>query len=277
MRPARAAYQALRQQLAASGLTAANEANVLFACAAGRTYNTVPDAELTDEQAAALDALLARRLGGEPLQYIAGSWPFLDFELAVGPGVLIPRPETEQVALKAIDLLKDMAHPSVLDLCSGSGCIAIAVARARPDAAVAAVELEPAAFRYLTRNTAALAPEIAAVEADVRAYCAACAPASLDLITANPPYVTPDEYRENEAELRFEPKSAFLGGADGLDFYRAIIRDYAFALKKDGLLLFETGFNQTEMVAELFAESGYRDVRTVTDDFGLPRMVFAQK
>lgn len=276
MPTARFLYNDAKKTLAAAGYTAAVEARVLFELAAGRRYaDTDPGAELGADTAQRLEALVRRRVAGEPLQYLAGRWPFLDVEIEVGPGVLIPRPETEDTARKAMELAA--ADATVLDLCSGSGCIAIALKRARPGADVTAVELSTEALGYLKSNVARLAPGVRAMQADVLGLERELADESVDLIVANPPYVTPDEYEENLAELRHEPQQAFLGGADGLDFYRYIIAHYKEKLVPDGAMLFETGFNQTEAVAALFAQRGYRDIHTETDDFGLPRMVWAKR
>lgn len=278
MTDAAGVYRSLRRRLAARGLDAPNEANVLFETAVGRReYAFAPGERLTLPQLRALAALLRRRLAGEPLQYIAGAWPFLDFEVKVGPGALIPRDETEELASRAIAFLKTRTAPAALDLCSGTGCVALALARAVPAAAVTAVELSAAALPYLRENIAALCPRVRAVQADVFAYQDALAPRSLDLITCNPPYVTPQEYAANRAELAQEPRMAFLGGADGLDFYRHIIPAYKDSLKPGGLLLFETGASQTEVVAALLRAAGYAEVRVFADVFGAPRNVAGTK
>lgn len=275
---AKTLYGEAKAALAQAGHTAAVEANVLFETAVGRPYVGIgPDADVDEADAQKLRQLTARRVAGEPLQYIAGSWPFLDFDLVVGPGVLIPRPETERAAQTALAYLAGQDAPVLVDLCSGSGCIAIALQRALPDSDVTAVELYDDAFYYLTRNARRLAPAVHTVQDDVLGYEAKLPNDGIDLIVANPPYVTPDEYEENHAELAHEPCQAFLGGPDGLDFYRYIIEYYHPKLRPGGRMLFETGFNQTDAVAALFYQAGYEDVRMMTDDAGLPRMVSARR
>lgn len=274
---ARQLYSALRQQLEAAGFSAAVERHVLFETAVGRRYTEI-DAEqaVPDVVVKRAFALARRRIGNYPLQYIAGSWPFLDFTLHIGEGVLIPRPETEQAALAAIRLLDGVEKPHVLDLCSGSGCLAIAIARAVMDSAVAAVECADAAFAHLRQNVSILAPEIQTIQADVL-ICEDRFPESFyAMIVSNPPYVRTDEYKANLEELRYEPKEAFIGGEDGLNFYRVIIEKYRPKLKPGGVMLFETGFDQTEDVSRIFMWHGYHDITVLNDAAELPRMVYAR-
>lgn len=278
MPTAKELYTEIKGLLRSAGHTAAVETNVLFETAIGSRYADLdPDKIIGERLEQVLRELVRRRIAGEPLQYLAGSWPFLDVDLSVGPGVLIPRPETESIALAAIELLKKVENPVVVDLCSGSGCIAIAVQRALSNARVTAVEYEKNALRYLCQNVNELAPSVLVVEADVFDYDRQLTDSAVDLIVSNPPYVTPRDYNENYAELRYEPQEAFLGGTDGLNFYRYIIKNYKEKLKPNGIMLFETGFDQTDVVEALFKQSRYREITTQTDDFGLPRMVCARR
>lgn len=271
-------YTEIKVKLKAAGITAAVESKVIFETATGKKCTDFSyDAEISDETADMVFKLVNRRADGEPLQYIAGRWPFLDFELDVGEGVLIPRPETENTALAAIGYLHGAASPAILDLCSGTGCIAIAIKRAVPGSDVTAVEFYGAAYAFLRRNATRLTPDTKTVQADVFGYDSVLLDSALDMIVSNPPYVTPDEYGENIAELGREPQTAFLGGTDGLDFYRYIIANYKDKLKPGGTMIFETGFNQTEAVEKLFFDAGYQDIATIYDDFGLPRMVAAKR
>lgn len=274
MPDAKNAFRALRRKLVRAGFDPINEANVIFETATGlRPYAVMPGDHLTVRQLREIVCLFRLRASGEPLQYIAGRWPFLDFVLTVGHGVLVPRDETEELAQLAIEYVREKNAPRVLDLCSGSGCVAIAVKRAAPQAEVTAVELSEEALVYLRKNAAALCGPIAIECGDVFAYQDALPDAAFDLITANPPYVTPRDYESNLDELKNEPRMAFLGGADGLDFYRHIVPAYFPKLKPGGKLVFETGFDQTEAVAALMREAGYRDVRVHIDLFGAPRNV----
>ena len=267
------AYNKAKRALAQAGITDSLEARVLFETASGLARAGLTREDTISENAAsALNELVSRRIAGEPLQYLAGSWPFLDFELSVGEGVLIPRPETELLAQRAIDFLRARENPAALDLCSGSGCVAIAIKRALPKCAVSALERSSGALIYLKKNTSALASGIEAIEGDVFDYNSALASASFDCITCNPPYLTEAEY-DTSAELAHEPREAFVAGRDGLDFYRYIIPNYKAALKAGGALIFETGFTQTVAVADMMKSAGYTEVQALRDQFGNPRVV----
>ena len=264
----------VRAALERAGLYNQNEINVLFECGLGKRPGVLQPDEVIDQAAAdQLRQVLARRLGGEPLQYIAGRWPFLDFELEVGPGVLIPRPETEQLAQQGVLRLRGKDAPRVLDLCSGSGCVAIAIKRALPEAEVSALELSQQALEYLRHNAKALCGGLEVIQADVLQAQSLFAQDYFDLITANPPYVTRSDYQENLRELEREPEMAFVGGEDGLMFYRHIIPAYLPLLRRGGCMALETGFDQTETVAEMMKAAGYTCVEVVCDLFGLPRNV----
>lgn len=267
------AYNKAKRALAQAGITDSLEARVLFETASGLARAGLTREDTISENAAsALNELVSRRIAGEPLQYLAGSWPFLDFELSVGEGVLIPRPETELLAQTAIDFLSTRENPTALDLCSGSGCVAIAIKRALPKCTVSALERSSEALSFLKKNTIALAGGITVIEADVFDYSRAPRRASLDCITCNPPYLTPSEY-DTSAELAHEPREAFVAGRDGLDFYRHIIPNYKPLLKEGGALIFETGFTQTEAVAGMMSDAGYCEVKALSDQFGNPRVV----
>jgi release factor glutamine methyltransferase len=273
---ARQLYADLRRRLSARGIYAAAEYNTIFELAAGARYPDFdPGSELGEAAGNRALELAARRLGGEPLQYIAGRWPFLDFEVLVGEGVFIPRPETETLALAAIELLGGRERPRVADLCGGTGCLAIAVMRARPESSVTSVEREAAAFGYLEKNLDRLAPGVSAVNADVLGFEGGLEDGGLDLVMSNPPYVAPGEYRANIGELGWEPEAAFLGGDDGLDFYRYIIPRYRNKLKSGGVMIFEAGAGQAEAVSGLFRAAEYRDIAAFNDCFGMPRVISA--
>lgn len=274
MADAKNAFRSLRRRLVRAGFEPVNEANVLFEAATGlRPCALMPGDRLDIAQLREIVRLFWLRRSGEPLQYIAGRWPFLDFVLRVGHGVLVPRDETEELAQRAIEFAQGRGEPRVLDLCSGSGCVAIAIKRAVPAAAVTAAELSDEALAYLRQNAAALCGPVEIVRADVFRYQEELPDGGLDLITANPPYVTPRDYERNLDELKNEPRMAFLGGEDGLDFYRHIIPAYLSKLKPGGRLIFETGFDQTEAVGALMRAAGYVGVRTHIDLFGAPRNV----
>ena len=220
-----------------------------------------------------LAALLAKRAAHYPLQYLCNDWDFLDFTLQIGEGVLIPRADTEIVAETGIAAAKAVACPTVVDLCSGSGAIAIALARSVPSAKVTAVELSPEALLYLRQNVAALAPHITVVQADVFEYQTALAAQSIDVLVSNPPYITHEEMGALAPELSHEPRMALEAGDNGLLFYKHIAKAYRSALKKGGVLVFEIGATQSESVHAILRSEGYQSIETIQDYGGNNRCV----
>ena len=211
--------------------------------------------------------------GGEPVQYILGDWDFMGRDFTVGPGVLIPRPETEQLAEAAIDYLRKRPECRVLELCGGSGCIAITVAKTLPAANVTVLELSPEAMEYLRANMARhKADNVTAVQGD-----ALCPPPTIqgpyDAILSNPPYIASGELPTLQKEVRQEPAMALDGGADGLDFYRGFNDIYPRMLTPGGLLLYEIGEEQGEAVAALLRNAGLERVAILRDMYGQPRNV----
>ena len=197
----RAAVREVEARLCAAGCPDADfDAAELFRLAVGGDAR-LADAPLSAEQAERLEALTARRAAREPLQYLCGSWPFLDFELAVGPGVLCPRADTEVVAEAAAGMLAGVEAPRVLDLCAGTGCLGLGVKRFCPAAQVTGLEKSPAAYRYLEQN-AHLSPAltITPVQGDLFTYWQTLPEGQLDLIVSNPPY--PDRRRDGRAAAR---------------------------------------------------------------------------
>lgn len=267
----------LTEQLAQAGVEdAAYDAGELFRIATGRSpYSFAPDETLTEADAARLAALAERRAARYPLQYLAGSWGFYNIELAVGEGVLIPRADTETVVEQALSLLAGRKKPAVVDLCAGSGAIGCAIARNRPDAAVTCVELSPEAFGWLAKNCAVYGP--APVQADVFGWEGTLPDAALSLLTANPPYVTDQEYGTLAPELAFEPKMALVAKEEGLAFYRAIAARYFAKLSPGGAVCFEIGFAQRAAVEQILRENGYTEIGCVRDLAGADRCVYGKR
>lgn len=233
---------------------------------------------LTEEQAARLARLAALRFERRPLQYIEGKWGFLDFEVQVGEGVLIPRQDSEAICLKAIDLLKGQAAPAVLDLCAGSGCLGLAVKSRCPAARVTAVEKSAEALPWLQKNAAealpgfdAAHPALNVQQGDVFQWNKGQAEGQFDLILANPPYLTAEEMRTLQPEVEFEPAMALDGGEDGLDFYRHIAEAYRPLTKPGGWLVMEFGWQQWEPVKALLEAAGWQDVQRILDAEGRDR------
>lgn len=222
-----------------------------------------------------LEPLLLRRESREPLQHLIGRAPFMTFELEVGRGVFVPRPETQSLAEHAIAHALTVgvgeAGVSIVDLCSGSGALAIALARAVPWASVSALEVSAEAMPYLMRNVAALAPHVTVVDASVAEFARVVVPCSADIIVANPPYV-PDHEIPNESEVAdFDPPMALFGGLDGLDVVREIVALALIALRPGGVVMMEHSNLQGPEVAALLVAQGFRLVATEKDLLGRDR------
>lgn len=226
------------------------------------------DACPEDWQARSVDAL-HRLESGEPLQYLLGEWEFYGLPLAVGPGVLIPRADTETIVETCLLVLAPMPGPAIWDLCSGSGAIALALASRRPDARILAAELSEEALPYLRQNIAALAPDqVTAVQTDVLTQL----PDGLcDLIVSNPPYITGADMQTLSPQVRREPELALYGGEDGLRFYRQLTHSCYDHLRPGGWLIFEIGYDQGESVPALLRQRGFDQVFCRNDLAGVPR------
>ena len=271
----RAAVREVEQRLTAAGCPDADfDARELFRLATGRDVR-LSDRPLTAEQAAALEVLCSRRAAREPLQYLCGSWSFLDFELAVGPGVLCPRADTEVVAQAAAETLAGIAAPRVLDLCAGTGCLGLGVKRFCPAAQVTCVEKSPQALQYLQANVHGTG--VQAKAADVLQYWRELMPQSVQLIISNPPYLTGAEMQALMPETAHEPAMALDGGTDGLDFYRAIAAHYRDIVCPGGWLVFEIGCAQRADVMEICRQNGWQQVQARKDYGGNDRVVYAQR
>ena len=275
----REALREVEARLTAAGCPDADfDAGELFRLVTGQDAR-LADRPLTAEQAAKLEALTARRATREPLQYLCGSWPFLDFELAVGPGVLCPRADTEVVAEAAAQMLAGVQAPKVLDLCAGTGCLGLGVKRFCPEADVTCVEKSPEAFRYLKKNAVSALKQgtARAVEGDLFTYWQSLPEGELDLIVSNPPYLTAAEMQQLQPEVAREPAMALEAGEDGLVFYRALAEHYQNALRPGGALALEIGWQQREAVTALLAANGWVDIACRKDYGGNDRCILARR
>ena len=275
----REALREVEARLTAAGCPDADfDAGELFRLVTGQDAR-LADMPLTAEQAAKLEALTARRATREPLQYLCGSWPFLDFELAVGPGVLCPRADTEVVAEAAAQMLAGVQAPKVLDLCAGTGCLGLGVKRFCPEADVTCVEKSPEAFRYLKKNAVSALKQgtARAVEGDLFHYWQGLPEGKLDLIVSNPPYLTAAEMQQLQPEVAREPAMALEAGEDGLVFYRALAEHYQNALRPGGALALEIGWQQREAVTALLAANGWVDIACRKDYGGNDRCILARR
>lgn len=272
------AFAVAREQLDAAGLEdAAFEARELVAslCSIPRSQLNLA---LSDSfvRVGELERLVGRRLSGEPLQYIIGEWEFMSLPFHVGPGVLIPRPETELLAEFAIRQCGDRPF-RVADLCAGSGCIGISVAKSCPNAHVWMVEKSEQAFSYLLENIRFnRVQNVTPLRGDI--FDPEILPANVrfDLILSNPPYICSDELPGLQREVQWEPEAALDGGADGLDFYRLIASVYPERAVSGGWIGLEFGDGQEQAVRALFAPY-FSHTEIVPDLAGIPRMLFARK
>lgn len=203
-----------------------------------------------------VSAILQERLSGRPLQYILGKWDFFSNEFFVGEGVLIPRPETEQLCEYAIEKLKKMNQPIVYDLCSGSGCIGLTVKMNVPDSRVFMVEKSPDAIDFLEKNRRkfGLERETVTIKGDIlKGYEAFSALPVPDVILSNPPYIRTRDLGMLQPEVKFEPSMALDAGEDGLIFYRAIGEKWLSKMKS-GFAVVECGEDQALKIASIFSD-----------------------
>ena len=229
---------------------------------------------LTEFQKNYLTAVLRQREIRYPLQYIFGEWEFYGRPFKVGVGVLVPRADTEILVEKCLEFLKGKETPKILDLCTGSGCIGITLAKELPTSNVKMLEKYEEAFKYAKQNITLNAAENATlVKGDI--FESDCAEEGFDLIVSNPPYIPQNEMNEISPETKLEPETALLGGEDGLDFYKAIIKNYKKSLNKDGVIAFEVGINQSGKVADLLKENGFKDINITKDLNNIERVVTA--
>ena len=232
------------------------------------------------EVLAQIPAMQARLLAHEPVQYVLGAAHFAGMTLEVTPATLIPRPETEELVQLIEREQAGRSGRRVLDVGTGSGCLALALARALPKAEVLAVDISAEALAVARRNAAAWAPAVAFQQVDIlQEFPAGLAPGSLDVLVSNPPYVRESERADmRENVLAWEPATAlFVPDNDPLIFYRRLAEIGAQLLAADGVVYLEINEALGPETAALFIAQGFADVRVVADMFGKPRMVRAAR
>lgn len=228
------------------------------------------NSEISGEIQEKLISMAQKRAEHLPLQYILGKWSFMGFEFKVGEGVLIPRDDTEVLVGLCLDYLKNSNGKTALDLCAGSGAISVALDKLA-NADVTAVELSDKAYNFLLENIKGT--NIKPHKGDIFECYRDFEAKSFDLIASNPPYIKTDEIETLQTEVGYEPKTALDGGADGLDFYRAIARRWTPLLKSGGAMAFELGEGQAEYVGGLMADHGYINIKTAKDLGGTDRAI----
>ena len=230
------------------------------------------DTQLSESTLQAFAALRDRRLERTPLQYLTHEQSFLGHTFFVDERVLIPRPETELLAERVIDARRPVETPTALDLCCGSGCIAVSAALALPDAQVHASDLSADALAVTRQNAEALGARITLHQGDL---LAAVTGLRFHLIVSNPPYIPSAACATLQQEVLREPAMALDGGCDGLDFYRRIAREAPRHLLPGGKLFLEVGFDQAEAVCALLTSGGFADAAVHPDLQGIGRIVEA--
>ena len=275
-------YLDVRQQFLRAGLPDPTlESRELVCCASGKTREALSrDGRLYVPESVEQQVrrLAERHLAGEPVAYLIGEWEFYGLPLDISESVLIPRPDTEVLVDRALAYLKTVAEPRVLDLCAGSGCIGLALAKNAPESHVVLGELDEGALRICRQNIRRndLTGRVVSLQLDAREK----PPAHLgefDCIVSNPPYIPTADIEALDPSVRdHEPHLALDGGADGLDFYRVIADKWRDALLPNGLMAFEVGIGQADEVLRIMRANGFGDIQIVKDLHGIPRVVYGR-
>jgi release factor glutamine methyltransferase len=280
------------------------EAEILITGALGITKSQLltSTVKITKEDSDKIDMFASRRLKGEPMSYILGYVEFHGLRIQVGKGVLVPRPETELMVEEAMKLIKKaISHKlstmsdqqsatggqldsakhepwtSILDLCTGSGCIAIALDKFLPQAVVFGIDSSDDALSYAVRNAEAnQARTVTFLRGDL--FSALAEGLLFDCIISNPPYIRRGDMDKLQIEIRdYEPKEALDGGDDGLDFYRRILSDAPGFLKDNGMLILEIGMDQADDIQKLATDAGFKDIQFIKDYSGIKRIFIGKK
>ena len=272
-------YLDVRQRLRSAGVEASTlEARELVCFGTGKSREELQrDSRLyaSPEREAQVRQLVERRLKGEPVAYLIGEWEFYGLPLDISQDVLIPRADTEVLADQAIAYIRTLGECRVLDLCAGSGCIGLAIASQAPEAKVVLGEMDDSALKICRQNIRrnGLSGRVMPVQMDALEKPARSL-GEFQCIVSNPPYIPTGDIPGLEVSVRdYEPHLALDGGADGLDFYRAITRDWRDALSPGGRLYFEVGEGQADAVLRLMRGQGFGDLQVIKDHHKMPRVV----
>ncbi len=272
-------YLDVRRQLRESGVEASTlEARELVCFGTGKSREELArDSRLyaSPEREAQVRRLVERRMAGEPVAYLIGEWEFYGLPLDISQDVLIPRADTEVLAEQAIAYIQTLGDCRVLDLCAGSGCLGLAIASRCPQARVVLGDINDNALKICRQNIRRnnLSARVMPVQADAREKPARSL-GEFQCIVSNPPYIPTGDIAGLEPSVRdYEPHMALDGGADGLDFYRSITRDWREALVPGGRLYFEVGLGQADPVLRLMRSQGFGDLQVIKDHHKIPRVV----
>ncbi|MBQ6755787.1 MAG: peptide chain release factor N(5)-glutamine methyltransferase [Oscillospiraceae bacterium] len=274
-------YLAARHELKRAGVEAFDlEARLIISAVAGKSkeefYRDLKLYALGDTEER-VQELIERRKNDEPLAYVLGEWEFMGLPMKVDPGVLIPRPDTELLAEKALGILRESSEPGrrVLDMCCGTGCIGISIARMKRDCRVILADNSMKALRIARHNCLknSVTQNTTVLEADAMKDPPMLL-GKFDLIVSNPPYVPSFEVLTLDNSVKdFEPVEALDGGPDGLDFYRAMIPHWTDILKPGGSILFECGEGQAEKIGRMLEKVKFEKVEYYEDPAGTKRVI----
>ena len=261
---------------------AAYDAKIIFETVFNVKYGDLvlnPEMGYNERLIDILDTFLFERIKGRPLQYIIGQWDFMGYTFKVGEGVLIPRPETEQLVEFAAERLKNVPSPVIYDLCAGSGCIGLSIKKILTSARVIMVEKSDEALNYLNMNREefSLALETSVVKGDIlKGYEAFSALPRPDVILSNPPYIKKSEIKSLQREVQYEPEMALDGGEDGLEFYRCLAEKWLPYINGNGFIAVECGEDQGDKIASMFMP--YCSNVSILNDFSnINRIVIGDK
>lgn len=232
------------------------------------------DRELNERDVETFNDLIAKRKAGEPVAYLIGHKDFWSLNLSVTPDVLIPRPETELLVEKALTLFPEKENIQVLDLGTGSGAIALAIAHERPNWQVTAVDQSLEALQVAEHNAQTL--KITNVSFKQSDWFQQLVDEEFHIIVANPPYIAESDRHLAEGDVRFEPTQALVSGDNGLNDVCIIVSQAQQYLKPAGFLLLEHGYDQAEKISAMFVENNFVDIQTLHDLSDLPRVTVAQ-
>ena len=244
-----------------------------------KTPMFAPEKEVSECHEKTIRELAEKRSHGQPLQYLLGEWEFYGYNFKVGEGVLIPRPDTETLIEQVLGICRThkLNAPKIIDLCSGSGCIAVTLKKEMPSADVYAVEISDKALGYLRENIRLNNADITVIHGDVldKRLCEELT--DFDIIVSNPPYLTQEDMDTLQTEVTHEPALALFGGSDGLDFYRSITKIWRSSLKTGGWLCYEYGFGQHDDVKKILIENKFENITLCRDLGNIFRTAAAQK
>ena len=274
-------YLNARRRLRTAGIEAHDlEARLIVSSASGKTREEYVSASRFYVSDPAIErevnSMIDRRLSGEPVAYIVGEWEFYGLPLAVNKSVLVPRVDTELLAELSIQLMKKRGWQTrILDLCTGSGCIGLAIAANVPNCRIVLADISDEALAVCRMNMLknGLSRQVTVIDVDATGYPPALL-GRFDAIVSNPPYIPSGDIQNLDSSVRdFEPHFALDGGPDGLDYIRAIASNWKTLLKPAGNLALECGIGQAQAVCEIMEDNGFKDIQIHTDTGEIPRVV----